>query len=74
MNETIYIVDDEKEIADLIAVYLQNDGYGVETFSDGASALARIEEQPPDLAILDIMLPDMDGFQIAASGSTTFSR
>ncbi len=64
MNETIYIVDDEKEIADLIAVYLQNDGYGVETFGDGASALARIEEQPPDLAILDIMLPDMDGFQI----------
>ena len=64
MNERIYIVDDEKEIADLIAVYLQNDGYTVETFGDGASALARIEEQPPALAILDIMLPDMDGFQI----------
>ena len=66
MNERIYIVDDEKEIADLIAVYLQNDGYAVEIFGDGTSALARIEEQPPDLAILDIMLPDMDGFQICS--------
>lgn len=45
MNQTIYIVDDEKEIADLIAVYLENDGYTVEPFGDGASALARIFEQ-----------------------------
>ena len=45
MNQTIYIVDDEKEIADLIAVYLENDGYTVETFGDGNSALSRIFEQ-----------------------------
>lgn len=45
MNQTIYIVDDEKEIADLIAVYLENGGYTVEPFGDGASALARIFEQ-----------------------------
>ena len=66
INERIYIVDDEMEIADLIALYLQNDSYRVETFGDGASALARIEKQPPDLGILDIMLPDMDGFQICS--------
>ena len=45
MNQTIYIVNDEKEIADLIAVYLENDGYTVETFGDGNSALSRIFEQ-----------------------------
>ena len=45
MNQTIYIVDDEKEIADLIAVYLENDDYTVETFGDGNSALSRIFEQ-----------------------------
>lgn len=64
MNENIMIVDDEKEIADLIEVYLKNDGYTVHKFYSGMEALKCIETQDIDLAILDIMLPDVDGFFI----------
>lgn len=64
MNEKILIVDDEKEIADLIEVYLKNDGYVVYKFYSGMEALKCIESEKLDLAILDVMLPDMDGFQI----------
>ena len=64
MNEHILIVDDEKEIADLIEIYLAGEGYHVHKFYDAKSALACIDSQPLDLAILDIMLPDIDGFSI----------
>lgn len=64
MRATILIVDDEKEIADLIEVYLKNDGYTVYKFYNGREALKYIESQPLDLAILDVMLPDVDGFRI----------
>ena len=64
MSESILIVDDEKEIADLIEVYLKNDGYTVYKFYSGADALSCIEETPLDLVILDVMLPDIDGFRI----------
>lgn len=60
----ILIVDDEKEIADLIEVYLKNDGYNVYKFYNGVDALKCIEETNLDLAILDVMLPDVDGFHI----------
>ena len=53
MNESILIVDDEKEIADLIEVYLKNDGYTVHKFYNGLDALECIETQKMDLAILD---------------------
>lgn len=64
MSENILIVDDEKEIADLIEVYLTNDGYTVHKFYNGIDALKCIETTPLDLAILDVMLPDIDGFRI----------
>ena len=67
MSERILVVDDEREICDLVRVYLENEGYTVETFRDGASALARIEDaQAPafDLALLDVMLPGTDGFTL----------
>ena len=64
MSATILIVDDEKEIADLIEVYLKNDGYTVYKFYNGRETLKYIESQPLDLAILDVMLPDVDGFRI----------
>lgn len=64
MNENILIVDDEKEIADLIEVYLKNDGYIVHKFYNGIDALECIKSQKMDLAILDVMLPDVDGFHI----------
>lgn len=64
MNEKILVVDDETEIADLIQVYLNNDGYTVYKFYNGVDALKCIEETEIDLAILDVILPDIDGFRI----------
>lgn len=64
MSGKILVVDDEKEIADLIELYLKNDGYTVYKFYSGADALKCIEETELDLAILDVMLPDIDGFRI----------
>ncbi|MCI8609503.1 MAG: VanR-ABDEGLN family response regulator transcription factor [Firmicutes bacterium] len=64
MKERILVVDDEKEIADLLEVYLTNDGFQVQKFYNGSEALAALMERPPDLALLDVMLPDIDGFRI----------
>ena len=64
MSEHILIVDDEKEIANLLEVYLQNDGFDVYKFYNGQDALQCIENEKIDLAILDVMLPDIDGFKI----------
>ena len=64
MNERIIVVDDEREIADLLEVYLKNEGFQVETFYQGEPALAAIRRNPPALALLDVMLPDLDGFSI----------
>ena len=60
----IAVVDDEKEIADLIEVYLKNDGYTVYKFYSGIDALKCVEHSEIDLAILDVMLPDGDGFAL----------
>lgn len=67
MNEKILIVDDEREIADLVEFYLKNEGYEVYKFYNGAEALKCVEDRQLDLAILDIMLPDVDGFEICRS-------
>ena len=72
MNERILVVDDEKEIADLIEVYLKNDGYTVYKFYNGIDALKCVESTQLDLAILDVMLPDIDGFQICQKIRETF--
>lgn len=64
MNDKILIVDDEHAIADLVEVYLKNDGYRVYKFYNAADALACIEQESLSLAILDVMLPDMDGFTL----------
>ncbi|MEA4831368.1 MAG: VanR-ABDEGLN family response regulator transcription factor [Oscillospiraceae bacterium] len=64
MSEAVLIVDDEKEIADLVEVYLQNDGYEVHKFYSAKEALFCTEHTSLSLAILDVMLPDMDGFTL----------
>ena len=64
MNKQILVVDDEKEIADVLELYLRNDGYTVYKFYTGREALACIQNIELDLVILDVMLPDMDGFHI----------
>ena len=62
MSQQILVVDDEEAIADLVEVYLTNEGFTVRKFGAAVPALAHVEKDPPDLAILDVMLPDMDGF------------
>lgn len=64
MTTNIMVVDDEKSIADLIELYLTNEDYNVLKFGSGQEALKCVEEERLDLAILDVMLPDMDGFTI----------
>ncbi len=64
MSEKILIVDDEQEIADLVALYLENENFTVYKFYTGKEAINCIEKEKLDLAILDVMLPDMGGFQI----------
>ena len=60
----ILIVDDETAIADLVEVYLKNEGFAVHKFYQAKEALDCVESTPLDLAILDVMLPDMDGFTL----------
>ena len=64
MHEKILVVDDEREIADLLEVCLKNEGFEVRKFYDGAEALACVEKGGLDMAILDVMLPGIDGFRI----------
>lgn len=64
MSEKILVVDDEQDIADLIEVYLQNENYTVYKFYSAREALECIENTKLDLAILDIMMPDMNGFDL----------
>jgi len=62
MSEKIVVVDDEKEIADLIELYLSGENYDVHCFYNGNDGMDYIEKNKVDLAILDVMLPDIDGF------------
>lgn len=64
MAENILVVDDEKEITDLIEIYLKNENFHVFKFHNGKDALQCIENERIDLAILDIMLPDVNGFSV----------
>lgn len=64
LTANILIVDDEHTIADLVEVYLKNENYNVFKFYNGRDALNCIEHEKLDLAILDVMLPDADGFSI----------
>lgn len=60
----ILVVDDEKEIAELVSVYLKNEGFEAVSCYSGDSALKEINRQPFDLAVLDIMLGDIDGLSL----------
>lgn len=64
MNEKILVVEDEKEIADLIRDYLTASNYKVVIAHDGEAGLELFESEKPQLAILDIMLPKKDGFEV----------
>ena len=64
MPKQILVVDDEAAIADLVEVYLRSEGFAVHKFGTAGDALACVDSVPLDLAILDVMLPDMDGFAL----------
>src|ERR1043165_2063336 len=60
----IALVDDDKNILASVSMLLEQEGYHVRTFSDGAAALTALTTTPPDLAILDIKMPRMDGLEL----------
>ncbi|EPN68845.1 sensory box protein/response regulator, partial [Pseudomonas syringae pv. actinidiae ICMP 19096] len=63
---TILIVDDDVHVRDLLEVLLQNQGYETLTAESGEQALAMVDERAPDLILLDIMMPGMDGYEVAS--------
>src|SRR6059036_512469 len=65
MPETILVVDDDPDIARFVEVNLRSAGYDVAVASDGEEALQRASEMRPDLVLLDVMMPRIDGFEVA---------
>jgi len=64
MNYSIALVDDDRNILTSIKMALENEGFKVQTYIDGESALAGISRNPPDLAVIDIKMPKMDGEEL----------
>ena len=64
MGYTILIADDEPEIRNLLRLYLENENYQIIEAKDGREALSLLREKKPDLCLLDIMMPEMDGYHV----------
>ena len=62
----ILIVEDENEIAQLVKIFLEQEGFRCRLCGDGLAALAEVERQPPDLIVLDWMIPGLDGLEVCA--------
>ncbi|MEL3973181.1 response regulator transcription factor [Rossellomorea oryzaecorticis] len=65
MGMTIMIIDDEEQMRKLVQTFLQNEGYTVIQASNGMDALYKLRQTPPDLLLVDVMMPYMDGFSFA---------
>jgi two-component system alkaline phosphatase synthesis response regulator PhoP len=63
-KEHIFIIEDETDIRDVVEYNLSREGYSVDSFSDGEAGLHAIQKQTPDLVLLDLMLPGLDGIEI----------
>jgi len=63
VSPRVLVVDDDPEIVDAVGEALQDDGYLVETATDGATALKRVLEAPPDLIVLDVRMPNLNGWE-----------
>ena len=64
MTQQLLMIEDDTRLANMVSEYLRQSGYGVTHAADGASGLAALEAAAPDLVILDLMLPDMDGLEV----------
>lgn len=60
----VLVVDDEPHIVELVAYHLEREGFTVVTAADGVEALEKVEEEGPDVVVLDVMLPGLDGFSV----------
>ena len=63
-QETILVVDDEQNIVELARMYLEKEGFQVAVARDGAQALEAVDRRPPALVVLDLMLPEIDGWEV----------
>jgi two-component system alkaline phosphatase synthesis response regulator PhoP len=64
MAGTVLVVEDEPQILQLLEFWLQSEGYDVVTASDGRAAIEKLEGDPPDIVILDVMLPHVSGVEV----------
>ena len=72
-SKTILVVDDEERLTSLLQAYLQQEGYRVFTAANGRQALDAVRREPPDLIVLDVMMPEMDGIEFLRSLRTHHS-
>ncbi|UUZ70332.1 response regulator transcription factor [Polaromonas sp. P1(28)-13] len=63
-QQQLLMIEDDTRLATMVGEYLRQSGYGFTHAADGASGLAALQTSPPDLVILDLMLPDMDGLEV----------
>jgi CheY-like chemotaxis protein len=66
LNKTILVVDDEAPLRELLRQQLSAEGYTVKVAKDGRDAIAQVKKQLPDLVLLDVNMPEMSGFDVAA--------
>lgn len=64
MPQTILVIDDDPDICEIVQVNLEGAGYAVVTAADGASGLIQAREDPPSLIILDVLMPNLDGWHV----------
>lgn len=67
MSKLIYIIDDEKEVSELLRLALETRNYKVKTGNDGEKCMAMIKQKKPDLLILDLKMPKMNGYEVVNS-------
>jgi len=64
MNKRILLADDDPDVIEVVSMLLEDEGYEIITAKDGAEALEKIEKENPDLVILDLLMPRVDGFAV----------
>ena len=74
MSKLIYVVDDESNIRTMMQLFLENEGFTVETFKDGQEACQAFSAKEPDMLILDIMMPGMSGIDASQIDEKAFDR